>query len=137
MKCVQNHEIGKCPIIKEADKAALKCANCGNTGHPASYKGCPYLKFASDLIKQTSTKQEALIQQKVNRIHRSTAANLSYANTAQSPVSIRFSQVPQPHINRTSDPPLHPSNNHSSASDDFAQENFSPNYRPPRWAHEF
>ena len=45
VKCAQNHE------INHADKAALKCANRGNTGHPASYKGCPYLKFASDLIK--------------------------------------------------------------------------------------
>ena len=62
VKCTQNLEIGKCPITKEADKAALKCANCGNTGHTASYKGCPYLKFASDLKKQTSTKHEGLIQ---------------------------------------------------------------------------
>ena len=137
VKCAQIHEIGKCPIIKEADKAALKCANCGDTGHPASYKDCPYLKFASDLIKQTNTKHEALIQQKVNRINRSTASNLSYANAAQSPANIRFSQVPQPHINRRSDPPRHPSKNHSPASDDFAQENFSPNNRPPRWALEF
>ena len=89
VKCAQNHEIDKCPIIKEADKAALKCANSGNTGHPASYKGCPYLKFASYLIKQTSTKHEALIEQKVNRIYRSTAANLSYANAARSLANTR------------------------------------------------
>ena len=137
MKCAQNHEIGKCPIIKDADKAALKCANCDNTGHPASYKGRPYLKFASDLKKQTTTKHEALIQPKVNLIYRSTTANLSYANATQSPANIRFSPAPQPHINRRSDVPLNPSNNHSPASDDFAQENFSSNDRPPRWAHEF
>ena len=137
VKCAQNHEIGKCPITKEADKAALKCANCGNTGHTASYKGCPYLKFASDLKKQTSTKHKKCFQQKVNRIYWSTTANLSYANAAQSPANIRFSQVPQFHINRRSDPPLHPSNNHPPASDDFAQEIFSANDRPPRWAHEF
>ena len=137
VKCALKHEIGKCPITKEADKAALKCANCGNTGHPASYEGCPYLKFASDLKKQTSTKHEALIQQKVNRIYRSTTANLSYANSAQCPANIRCLQVLQSHVNRRSDPPLHSSNNHPPASDDFAQKNFSQNDRPPKWAHEF
>ena len=52
--------------------------------------------------------------------------------TLMRPANIRFSHAQQPHINRRSDPPLHPSNNYSPASDNFAQENFSPNDGPSR-----
>ena len=51
VKCANNHEIGKCPIQKEDNRSQLKCANCDQVGHPASYKGCPYIKFALEQKK--------------------------------------------------------------------------------------
>ncbi|CAD6206344.1 GSCOCG00012688001-RA-CDS, partial [Cotesia congregata] len=46
VKCGRSdHERGKCPINLEKPKTNLKCVNCGETGHPASYAGCPFRKF--------------------------------------------------------------------------------------------
>lgn len=42
VKCAGTHEQGKCTIPANSDKKILKCANCDQMGHAASYRGCPY-----------------------------------------------------------------------------------------------
>ena len=40
--CAKNHSHRDCPVKAEAknDKSKLKCANCNEDGHPASFRGC-------------------------------------------------------------------------------------------------
>lgn len=52
VKCDESHEPGKCTISTKTDTTNLKCANCGQNGHPASYKGCSYLKIHKNLINE-------------------------------------------------------------------------------------
>lgn len=43
VKCAQNHRSSACPLpaySKETGRTAT-CVNCGEKGHPASYRGCP------------------------------------------------------------------------------------------------
>lgn len=65
VKCAQTHDPGSCPITEAADKSALKCANCGQEGHPASYSGCPFIKFAMQRKKSQTSSQ---VQQKLRSI---------------------------------------------------------------------
>ena len=46
--CTENYNHKDCPIRAEAseDKSKLKCANCGETGHPASSHDCVSYKRA-------------------------------------------------------------------------------------------
>lgn len=46
VKCGEPHGKETCTITANDDKNKLKCVNCSKTGHPASYYGCDYLKFA-------------------------------------------------------------------------------------------
>ncbi|KAK2577784.1 hypothetical protein KPH14_011603 [Odynerus spinipes] len=57
IKCAKSHEPGQCQLSVNAPKEHLKCANCKEFGHPASYKDCPFLRLALDLkMKTTHTK---------------------------------------------------------------------------------
>lgn len=42
VKCAAKHLSTECPWAKRIINP--KCANCGVTGHPASYRGCPFAK---------------------------------------------------------------------------------------------
>ena len=46
MKCPTIHEPGQCKVTRDDNKSLVYCTNCKNYGHPASYKGCPYIKEA-------------------------------------------------------------------------------------------
>lgn len=52
VKCKEDHEPGKCQIIEKVDKNAVYCINCQTTGHPASYKGCPYYQATLERLQQ-------------------------------------------------------------------------------------
>lgn len=61
VKCTENHEPGKCNTKELKD---FSCVNCENKGHPASYRGCPFIKFAQKQIdKQKETKKKKIISQ--------------------------------------------------------------------------
>ena len=53
--CADSHSHKDCPIRTEAlgDKSKLKCANCGASGHPASYRGCESYKAALNNFNQS------------------------------------------------------------------------------------
>ena len=58
--CAKNHNHKDCPIRTEAseDKSKLKCANCEETGHPASSHDCEiYKKALEDFLKPKNTQQ--------------------------------------------------------------------------------
>ena len=52
--CADSHNRKDCPIRTEAlgVKSKLKCANCGTSGHPASYRGCESYKAALNNFNQ-------------------------------------------------------------------------------------
>ena len=79
VKCANSHEPGNCPIPKDNNKLQLKCANCGQDGHPASYKGCPYIKFAQQqkkLVNETKTKT---YMKKINNINSTIREDRTFA----------------------------------------------------------
>lgn len=80
VKCAETHEPGKCKINKVANKEAVKCANCGKTGHPASYRGCTYIAEALKIKRTYSKNKNIMMQEKVKRIERLIEPGLSYAN---------------------------------------------------------
>lgn len=42
VKCGQGHGPGECQLLPQGnDRDKLHCAQCGQNGHPASYRGCP------------------------------------------------------------------------------------------------
>ena len=57
--CAQNHNHKDCPIRAEAseDKSKLKCANCGERGHPASSHDCENYKKALEEFLNPKRKQ--------------------------------------------------------------------------------
>ena len=56
--CAGSHSHKECPKREEArsDPSKLKCANCGEAGHPASYRGCKSYKEALENFKNPRRK---------------------------------------------------------------------------------
>ena len=65
--CAGPHNHRDCPIRMEAqgDKSKLKCANCGASGHPASYRGCESYKTALNNFNQTRIQPNSTKNQKL------------------------------------------------------------------------
>ncbi|XP_046621116.1 uncharacterized protein LOC124305581 [Neodiprion virginianus] len=81
-RCVKrsdNHAPGECTITTETDKQKLRCANCSSTGHPSSYKGCPYYKFIIKIIRANNTTNQKQTAQKLHTAHRTIKQGLSFA----------------------------------------------------------
>lgn len=86
VKCAAAHGPGKCPIEATRGKEALKCSNCGQSGHPASYRECTYLKMATDLKRNQQRTTRAATQQKIDRIT-TTQANRTFAQATRTSTS--------------------------------------------------
>ena len=53
-RCVKcGHDVGNCTLIEKINQN-VKCVNCGGIGHPASYKGCPYIKHAESMYNKVN-----------------------------------------------------------------------------------
>lgn len=106
VKCGEARGKEDCKIPKDADKNLLKCANCKNSGHPASYYGCPYLKYAQNQLNAqrnmkkdiAQKKIEAAVQQKTPRTwdSRKINSNITFAQTASGLTSY-FPNLPSKH----------------------------------------
>ena len=83
VKCADNHTPGQCPIKDIVDKDKLKCVNCESVGHPASYKGCPFIKFTQELRNERKNSDRASRLAKVHRLHNEVQHGISYANMAR------------------------------------------------------
>lgn len=85
VKCTDQHNPGECPLstITEGESKTPKCVNCGETGHPASYRRCPkYL----DLINRKNIRQEELREMrefKKASYNNYRNSKFSYANITQ------------------------------------------------------
>lgn len=79
VKCSKSHKYGECEIKELAEKQKIYCVNCDEYGHPASYKGCPFIKEvqkANDLNRLNLLEKH---NKKINKIHNYTRDNTSYA----------------------------------------------------------
>ena len=96
VKCAQSHTLGECSIKAQEDRPALK------SGHPASYKGCPFLKYALARKKEFRASKINSKLQSINKISQSVRENLSYAQAVNSskpqpqPVNVATSQSSPP-----------------------------------------
>lgn len=95
VKCAGSHGPNKCPLDKNVNKDLLKCANCNQTGHPASYQGCPFIsvinKALSDKNKQ---KKEAINKQNITANSYVTNGK-SYADSMRKPTDQKHIQHQQ------------------------------------------
>lgn len=122
VKCAQTHEPGKCTIKPENDKEHLKCANCGETGHPASYKGCHYLKVVAKATAEQKRAREHAKTQRINTIYNRVQPEYSFAAAAGNQRNPNYrpnmrqptSRIPplptaraQPRYGETTDPEYH------------------------------
>lgn len=58
VKCAQSHGPGKCEVPANSPKELLKCANCNEIGHTASFRSCPYLMTAINNSKKINQPQK-------------------------------------------------------------------------------
>lgn len=67
VKCAETHPKGECKISTQDQKTNLRCANCGGQGHPANYKGCPFYKYANNILIQGRKEESKKIQQVIRK----------------------------------------------------------------------
>ncbi|KAK0080602.1 hypothetical protein PV326_008093 [Microctonus aethiopoides] len=63
----KTHPKGECKISTQDQKSNLKCANCGGQGHPANYKGCPFYKYANNILTQGRKEEVKKTQQVIKK----------------------------------------------------------------------
>lgn len=81
VKCGESHEPKQCKINKDSDRNLLKCANCGQSGHPANYRGCPYFKNALDIMKNNVRIANLKKVDKVNSFAKRVTPTITFADT--------------------------------------------------------
>lgn len=106
VKCGEAHGKEECKIPKNADRNLLKCVNCRNIGHPASYYGCPYLKYSQNQLNIQRNNNKINLQKKIetaahkiiprNLNLRKTTPQISSAQSVSDPIA-RFPQLPRKH----------------------------------------
>lgn len=96
VKCDTQHKPGECTRIR-SDTSDPFCVNCGETGHPANWKGCPTYK-----------KYIATRQQKIDKAREDKATAINTVNRAVNSISPEksFANLFQPRANQQSKPPI-------------------------------
>ena len=76
VKCLIEHEVGKCELGPKSETSIAPCVNCKAPGHPANFRGCPkraeYLKRKESTIRPQNIKQSLI------------NSNVSFATAARS-----------------------------------------------------
>ena len=67
-------------IEKEKINENVKCANCGEVGHPASYRGCSYFKHVENQYNKTRFQNKEKHNERSRIFHNTMNSNMSYAN---------------------------------------------------------
>lgn len=110
VKCAGNHPHGECTLDKVEPRDKLTCVNCGEQGHPASYMGCPYLKIAQDLkrnshVKRQESKRSAIIKHAslvrpntsyASLLHKNAEGNAVTGYNMSQPIEKRHEDTSQP-----------------------------------------
>lgn len=81
VKCAGKHEAKDCTFQTGTDKKFLKCTNCDEIGHPASYKDCPALNLITKIKTQNRQQNEAKKRNLAHAINNYTRPDQSYANS--------------------------------------------------------
>lgn len=111
VKCAQSHDPGKCPLNAVDNRDKLRCANCNQAGHPASYKGCPYIKYAIKQKREADTRRTQTTSNKIQKIATAVSQNISFSQMVKGHSS---HQENPSHINQ---PPQPSSNDQASTTD--------------------
>lgn len=82
VKCLDNHLPGQC-ISKANPDFQPQCVNCGKTGHPASYRGCEFLKYATSQVKEVKYTRIVEQKQKINKIYNQVQPGVLYSNVSK------------------------------------------------------
>lgn len=98
VKCDQNHARGECQFVQTESNLPY-CVNCGNHGHPASFRGCSeYKKYvelknrARKVAKEGKEKANTNVLNAFNSIIR---PNVSFSDASRGVINAR-SQIPSP-----------------------------------------
>lgn len=91
VKCKQPHLPGECPrnVLKDTDPC---CVNCGETGHPANWRGCPFFK------KYLENKKERMRKDREAKLIASANVNRAIPSLTVSP-GTSFARVLHPDQN--------------------------------------
>lgn len=95
VKCAGDHESKDCSITSPMDKSSLKCINCGETGHPANYRGCPALKLITKVKLNNKKINEAKKKKLVNAINNYVTPGYSFANVMNPNGARHFPPLPR------------------------------------------
>lgn len=81
VKCTEKHDPGKCSLKSDPnnEQVPARCVNCGQLGHPASYKGCPKYKEILERKHNNYPPKEPKNLIKTNFV----SSNISYAQIAK------------------------------------------------------
>lgn len=82
VKCSGSHKQGECPLKDHTTRENFRCANCGKIGHPASYAGCPYLKFAKNKRKREAHRKNTAVVRNSDRMSLLVLPQMSFANVS-------------------------------------------------------
>ena len=96
VKCGSAHAKGEC-TLKEKINKDVKCANCGEVGHPASYRGCSYLKHVENQYNQARLQNKEKHKERLRRFYNTTSSNMSYANITAGRSGFQFDAAPRQH----------------------------------------
>lgn len=88
VRCTKNHGSRSCDIIPQdnKEKVSASCVNCGNEGHPASYRGCPKYKEYISGAKRITNKTNAA-EKKVTNISSTNMINNTPNNSKNTNLS--------------------------------------------------
>lgn len=128
MKCLNDHEPGKCPRTEQLEIAKTKndtdeinklsqevsCVNCGETGHPANYKKCKVYQAYINKIEIRNAKTRESLALKSKSYNNYTRMNQTYAKTLSQQIPNYYSN-PQ-HGNKSS---FQVNNNQTPRNDNF------------------
>lgn len=78
VKCSENHGPNACKLKSTDPKSSLKCANCGQQGHPANYRGCIYYKHALNIIKKNDNEKNQKNKTQLRQISRFIDPNIPF-----------------------------------------------------------
>lgn len=81
VKCNLSHQVGVCTVN---EKTMMKCALCGEMGHPASYRGCKEYLRVKGISEQNKINRERQIKVKKDMYQNFVNPMISFSNIVDS-----------------------------------------------------
>lgn len=126
IKCLENHEPGKCKRPSKNDDPSeankdenVACVNCNEVGHPANYRKCPYYQNYIGRVQENKKKALERTNFKMNSYSNRVNTKLSFAqatrnNEQQQP---QYPPLPKRNVPQVNQNLSSPSNNQSNNLD--------------------